>query len=138
MIFDSRFPIFDWVSRPPGVRRSVCLLSSVVCLLLSGCVSSRGRAPAATHIEPQPVRVPAKILSHFFLVESGQSDGKTYRFMIDTGSSATLVSPALASALRLKEKGPPRTMRVRGANGAEVEKSNVKWKNAPGRDPSAS
>ena len=32
-----------------------------------------------------PVRAPARILSNFFLVEAEQSNGKTYRFMIDTG-----------------------------------------------------
>jgi len=123
MILDSRSPISAWVSRLSGSRWFFCLLSSVLCLLISGCISSPGRAPAATRVEPQPVRVPAKILSHFFLVESGQADGKTYRFMIDTGSSVTLVSPALAAELKLKEsrKNPPRTQPVRGANGREVE-----------------
>lgn len=43
--------------------------------------------------------------------------------MIDTGSSVTLVSPALGDALKRKErKGtPPRTLPVRGANGRQVE-----------------
>ncbi|HWA28729.1 MAG TPA: aspartyl protease family protein [Lacunisphaera sp.] len=94
---------------------------SILCLLAAGCVSRRG--PASTYVEPQPVRVPAQILSHFFLVESKQADGRTYRFMIDTGSSVTLVSPSLADALKEKEsrKVPPRTLPVRGANGREVE-----------------
>jgi hypothetical protein len=42
--------------------------------------------------------------------------------MIDTGSSTTLVSPALAAALRQKErKGQARTIQVRGANGQDME-----------------
>jgi hypothetical protein len=74
-------------------------------------------------VEPQPVRIPARILSNFFLIEAAQTDGKTYRFMIDTGSSVTLVSPATAAALKQKEnrKTPPRTIPVRGAKNLEVE-----------------
>jgi Aspartyl protease len=123
MIWDFRFSIFDWASRRSGVRWFSCLLPPFSPLLPPPSPTPRGRAPAATHVEPQPVRVPAKILSHFFLVESGQSDGQTYRFMIDTGSSVTLVSPALADALKQKEsrKAPPRTLTVRGANGRDVE-----------------
>ncbi len=103
---------------------AVCLLSSVLCLLLlSGCVTGRGRAPGETHVIPQPVRVPARILSNFFLVEAVQADGRSYRFLIDTGSSVTLVSPATAAALRQKEgrKAPPRTVPVRGAKNVEVK-----------------
>jgi hypothetical protein len=74
-------------------------------------------------VEPQPVRIPARILSNFFLIEAAQTDGKTYRFMIDTGSSVTLVSPATAAALKQKEnrKTPARTIPVRGAKNLEVE-----------------
>ena len=105
-------------------RRVACLLSSVLCILLvSGCLSRPGRSPGETHVEPQPVRLSARILSNFFLIEATQTDGKTYRFMIDTGSSVTLVSPATASALKKKEsrKTPPRTVPVRGAKDLEVE-----------------
>ncbi len=115
------------ISGPPASRGRrllfFLLTSSFILLFASGCVS-RGRAPASTRIEPQPVRLPATILSNFFLVESRQTDGKTYRFMIDTGSSVTLVSPGLADVLKRKERfrsAPPRTLRVRGANGREVE-----------------
>jgi hypothetical protein len=106
----------------PGSRRLWVLLATLFILFSAGC-ASRGRAPGTTRVEPQPVRLPATILSNFFLVESPQNDGKTYRFMIDTGSSVTLVSPALADVLKRKQRGsaPPRTLRVRGANGREVD-----------------
>jgi hypothetical protein len=93
----------------------------MLCLLVSGCIS-RARAPASTRIVPQPVRLPAHLISNFFLVESQQADGRTCRFMIDTGSSVTLVSPAVADSLKLKERRgtPPQTLPVRGANGREV------------------
>jgi len=100
-----------------------CLLASVFCLLISGCISRTGRGPAATHVEPQPVRVPAQVIANFFFVETTQADGQTYRFMVDTGSSVSYVSAPLADALKRKEKrkGPPRTLVVRGANGKDFE-----------------
>ena len=111
---------------PANPRRvalaAVGSLLALACLLFSGCASVGQRpGPAVTTQGPRVSVLSARVVSNFFLVEAKQADGKTYRFMIDTGSSATLVSPALASALRLKEKGQPRTMRVRGANGSEVE-----------------
>ena len=113
------------ISNPPvAARRLLCLLFSVLCLLsVTGCISRGSRAPGSTRILPQPVRLPAKILSNFFLVEARQTDGKTYRFMVDTGSSVTLVSPALGEVLKQKERRgtPPRTLPVRGANGRQIE-----------------
>lgn len=66
--------------------------------------------------------MPARIISNLFLVEARQADGRTCRFLIDTGSGVTLVSPALAKALRLKENaGPARTVNLRGAHNGEME-----------------
>lgn len=113
-----------WMPTSPATVRLLCFLIAGLCLLsATGCVSRRDRAPAATRVLPQPVRLPARILSNFFLIEARQNDGKTYRFMVDTGSSVMLVSPALGNALKQKERkgAPPRTMSVRGANGKEVE-----------------
>lgn len=108
---------------PAAWRLSLCFFVSLLCLLASGCVSGRSRAPAATRIEPQPVRVPAQIVANFFFVEATQADGQTYRFMVDTGSSVTYVSSPLANALKKKERRgtPPRTLPVRGANGRTIE-----------------
>lgn len=121
MISNLKFQISN---RPATARRFLCLLFTVLCLLsVTGCISRGGRSPGSTRVLPQPVRLPAKILSNFFLVEARQTDGKTYRFMIDTGSSVTLVSPALGEVLKQKERRgtPPRTLPVRGANGRQIE-----------------
>ncbi len=102
----------------------LCLLSSVL-WFLSGCslVPRRPEAPERTVTIREPATVPASIVSNFLLVEARQDDGQTYRFLIDTGSSATLVSPALAARLREKDRRNTtrRTTRVRGAHGAEAE-----------------
>jgi len=107
-------------------RRSLALgglLLAITGLFLTGCSSfSRRPGPAVTTQGPRVTVLPARVISNFFLVEAKQADGKTYRFMIDTGSTTTLVTPALASALRQKEKkGQARTMLVQGANGRVVE-----------------
>src|SRR6218665_1528085 len=99
---DGRVRNMGWAS---ARARAFCLLSSVTCLLLlSGCITRGGRGPASTHVEPQPVRVPAQVIANFFFVESTQADGKKYRFMVDTGSSVSYVSAPPADALKRKEK----------------------------------
>ncbi len=106
----------------PGGTSLAGLLGIAACLLLAGCVSGP-RNHGVPEAERPPVVVPAQVIANFFFVESQQADGKTYRFMVDTGSSVTYVSSAVADALKRKErsKGPPRTVRVRGANGHEFE-----------------
>ena len=141
MISDLKFQISDWRSRlllrlcllssacrAEAWRRRVLLQSAVAlcvggCLLLfTGCTSIGNRPPARTLVEEKSTVVPARLISNFFLVEARQDDGRTYRFLVDTGSSTSLVSPALAQALRQRErKAPRRTVHVRSANGGEVE-----------------
>jgi hypothetical protein len=79
--------------------------------------------PHRTQIAPRGTVLPARIVSSFFLVEAKGDDGKACRFLIDTGSSATLVSPDLARRAGVKQKKdtPPAKVRVRSASGGEVE-----------------
>ncbi len=103
-------------------RRYFALLLCALGFFLNGCVSTGNRAPGRTTVETKTTVVPASIVSNFFLIEARQADSRTYRFLVDTGSSVTLVSPAFAKALRTKaRKGPPPTVRVRSANGGETE-----------------
>ena len=105
-------------------RRPAALVALAAALLLlgAGCTSIGNRPPARTLVEEKSTVVPVRLISNFFLVEARQDDGQTYRFLLDTGSSTSLVSPALARALRQKEKkAPRRTVRVRSANGGEAE-----------------
>ena len=96
-------------------------------LFLTGCVSTSSRSPGRTVVEPKRTVLPAKIISNFFVVESKWDDGKTYRFLIDTGSTAMLVSPDLARRFGLKpRKGtPPSKVHVRSASGGEVDLESV-------------
>lgn len=80
------------------------------------------RAPGRTVVEVQATTLPARVISNFFVVESKWNDGRTYRFLVDTGSSVSYVSPELARRFAEKQKrgSAPRTVRVRSANGGEV------------------
>ena len=137
MISAFQFPILVWRRFrlvPAAFLRSLsyvlrslsavfCSLSAVFCLLfLVGCAMLPSR-PRRTVVEAQAATVPARIVGNFFFVESKQEDGRGRRFLIDTGSTATIVSPELAAALRLKVKRPAQRgkVRVRGADGADLE-----------------
>ncbi|MBI2497909.1 MAG: aspartyl protease family protein [Opitutae bacterium] len=106
----------------PGL---LCALLSVLWLLLfAGCSS----VPHRTRIGPKGTVLPAHLVSNFFLVESKWDDGRNYRFLVDTGSSATLVSSDLARRFAFKPRknaAPPARVRVRSANGGEIELDQV-------------
>src|SRR5258708_5023794 len=102
MISDLRFQILDWRGRPLS---RLCLLSSVICLLLAtGCSTVSRRAPGRTVVEVKATILPARIISNFFVIESKQEDGQVYRFLVDTGSTVSYVSPALAKRIAVKPK----------------------------------
>ena len=104
--------------------RLLGLLVAVIGLLFfSGCVSANRRSPGRTLVDVKPAVLPARIISNFFVVESKWSDGRTYRFLIDTGSTATLVTPDLAKRFAAKERRgtPPRKVHVRSATGGEID-----------------
>ncbi|HVU16278.1 MAG TPA: aspartyl protease family protein [Candidatus Didemnitutus sp.] len=109
--------------RPAASTRGIigALVAALLIPFFSGCASFGNRG-AHTLVQTKTAVLPARIVSNFFLVEAPQIDGKTYRFMIDTGSSATLVSPRLASALKTKPRRdqPQVTVPIRSADGKEV------------------
>lgn len=90
-------------------------------------MSSSRRSPARTIVEAQTTTLPARVISNFFVVESKLSDGKTYRFIVDTGSTATLVSPDLAKRFAMKERhgAPRRKIQVRSASGGEIDLESI-------------
>lgn len=114
--------------QPASAGRSLpaqlCLLWSVVAVLfLSGCLSSGRRSPGRTVLETKTSTLPARVISNFFVVETKLSDDRTYRFIVDTGSTATLVSPDLAKKFAMKERhgAPRRKVHVRSASGGEID-----------------
>jgi hypothetical protein len=99
------------------------LLSSALGLLFSGCVTSPRQATGRPMAVTKPVLLPARIISNFFVVEAKWPDGKSYRFLIDTGSTATYLSPDLARRFGMKKKKgrPPAKVAVGSANGGESD-----------------
>lgn len=107
--------------RPPF--SVLCLLASV--LWLAGCSTSASRRP------PQPGRttlgsplviLPAQTIGNHLLIEAKWDRFGPYLFLIDTGSSTTLVTPALARRYPGQQMLPsaPR-VRVTGADGHVTE-----------------
>jgi hypothetical protein len=103
------------------------LAAALGLLALAGCMSIPRVGPGRTVVEPRNTVLPARIVSNFFTVESKWSDGHTYRFLIDTGSTVSYVSPDLARRFALKPKRgtPPARVRVRSASGEETELDSV-------------
>lgn len=96
-------------------------------MVLSGCTAfSSRRAP------PQPGRttfgsplvvLPAQRVGNFLLLEAKWDRFGPYRFLVDTGSSVTLVTPALARRYPAAAHAPASPLRVRvtGADGRVSE-----------------
>jgi hypothetical protein len=103
------------------------VVAVLVLPFVSGCAMLGGHRGAHTLVQTRSAILPARVVSNFFLVEAPQTDGKIYRFMIDTGSSTTLVSPALASALKVKTRRnqAPVTVPIRSADGKEISLPEV-------------
>ncbi len=111
---------FDW-----SVTR--LLAGCLGLLFISGCTTApRREAAEGKLVQTRVAALPAQIVSNFFLVEAEQADGKTARFMIDTGSTANLVSSDLATRMGQRDRTRARrTVQVRSANGGEVSLEQV-------------
>ena len=107
-----------------SARISVLVLSSAGLLGLTGCQLPSPSTTAPIEIAPLPgnveivapdpspevevtsVSIPARIIGNLVVIETvGRPDGP-WRFLLDTGSSATLVSPEFAIRYRLDEQTP--------------------------------
>lgn len=121
MILDSR--VHSPFRGRPLLTRLWLFVILISLLFSSGCILPYRRSPGRTVLEGRTTSLPARIISNFFVVETPSTDGKTYRFIIDTGSTATLVTPELAKKLAIKERrsATRRKVQVRSANGGEIE-----------------
>lgn len=117
-------------ARPVVRARDVVLggwlgLAALICLL-AGCSAGTSRPvapqPGRATLPAAAVVLPAQMIGNFLLVEGKGDRTGAPRFLIDTGSSVTLVSPALARRLQGREASAtaPR-VRVAGADGTVSE-----------------
>src|SRR5271155_4978353 len=84
-------------------------------LLLSGCFSVHRPAPmpGLTYVGSKPVTLPCRVLGHILIVEAKWDKFGPYHFVIDTGSSVTLVSPEFAERYGAKDEPTPIVPKVR-------------------------
>jgi hypothetical protein len=101
-------------------------------LLVSGCLGLGHPTPrpGLTYVGSRPVTLPCSILDNVPIVESKWDKFGPYHFVIDTGSSVTLVSPELAKRY-LSESSPTPSLpqvRVRSSTGGTTLLSPVTLK----------
>ena len=84
-------------------------------LLLAGCVGAHRPAPkpGLTYVGSKPVTLPCRLLGGILVVEAKWDKFGPYNFVIDTGSSVTLVSPELARRYGAPVGPPPDVPKVR-------------------------
>lgn len=111
-----------------GVRRSPWMFALGLALLLavSGCSSMSFRRqpppPERTTLKSPLIVLPAQAIGNYLVLEVQWDRSGPYRFIIDTGSSITLMTPALARRYpgRPTASNAPR-VRVTGADGKMTE-----------------
>ncbi len=110
--------------RSGGLSPVPCLLLAAT-LLLAACTTSAKRPPrpGRTTLSVPLVLLPAESIGNFLLIEVKWDRFGPYRFLIDTGSSVTLVTPALAKRYPGREPltTPAPNVRVKGADGSVTE-----------------
>jgi hypothetical protein len=91
------------------------LTAAAALLLLAGCFSVRRPAPmpGLTYVGSKTVTLPCSLLGNILIVETKWDKYGPYHFVIDTGSSVTLVSPELAERYGALDEPPPDVPRVR-------------------------
>jgi hypothetical protein len=112
-------------SRHPSGRAAGTWWTAIALVLLmglAGCASPGGPKPGRTRLESRLIEIPVELVGNLLVVELSWDRHGPWRFLIDTGSSVTLVDPAFADRYRLDARTTrlPR-VRVRGAAGEYAE-----------------
>ena len=97
-------------------RALVWLLVAGLALLAGGCTTFR-RPPRKTSLESSQSVLQASLVSNFLVIEAQWDKHGPYHFIIDTGSTTTLVTPELAKRYGGRARGNQGPVRVLGANG---------------------
>lgn len=110
------------------IRVAGCALGLLVSVFyLSGCAMLSMRRepprPGRTKLSSPMVIVPAQNIGNYLVIEAKWDRSGPYRFIIDTGSSVTLVTPAFVKRYGSRAETTPAAPRVRvtSAEGKTVE-----------------
>jgi predicted aspartyl protease len=105
------------------------LLTSGLFLFTAGCASQPRPTAHRTVLPPKPAAIvlPAEIIKgHFFVVTQWDANGP-WRFLVDTGSKPTLVSPEFARRYATDEPAADMpAVRVRSASGGTTQLPGVR------------
>jgi hypothetical protein len=107
------------LASPHGARWSRALPRILLLgleLLFAGCTTFR-RPPRKTSVEAAQSILPASLVSNFLVIETPGDKHGPYHFIIDTGSSATLLTPDLVKRFGGRPRTNQTAVRVVGANG---------------------
>ena len=99
------------------------LIAGLCVLVLSGCVSTDSRpAKSVARLKSPPVIVPAEIVGGHFIVTLKWGNNGPWRFLVDTGSTTTLVSAEFARANSIGKASAdhPSPILVRSGSGDTV------------------
>ena len=103
------------------MKRPLFALAALAGLLAGGCFSVQRTAPkpGVTQIGSKPVTLPGHLVGNVLVIDDKWDKFGPYHFVIDTGSSVTLVSPELAKRYVSEEPRPldEPQVRVRSADG---------------------
>jgi len=99
-----------------GVRLPGLVILVLVGLLFPGCATFH-LPPRHTSMESAQTVLPATLVSNFLVIEAPADKHSSYHFIVDTGSSVTLVTPDLVKHFGGRTPANQTPMRVRGANG---------------------
>ncbi len=105
------------------------LLTSGLGLLTTGCATRPRPTVHRTVLPPRPAPLvlPAEIVGGHFFVVTQWDDHGPWRFMVDTGSTATLVSPEFARRYATDEPAADMpAVRVRSADGGSTQLPGVR------------
>jgi hypothetical protein len=108
-------------SRMRWPRRRACCGVGLLALF-AGCATPvvQPPPPPTTKLATSPAAIPAQMFGNILVVESKWDKYGPYHFLIDTGSSLTLVTPELAARYGTDEDyaGKSTPVRVRSTDGA--------------------
>lgn len=98
------------------------LLTGAGCTSLSAPFHRTPPQPGQTRLGSPLVTWPARTVGNYLIVEAKWDRAGPYRFLVDTGSSVTLVSPAIAKRFAAGDADPnARPVRVKSAAGSIAE-----------------
>ena len=97
------------------MKRALLALAVLAGLLGGGCLGFRRAAPkpGLTHIGSKPVTLPGHVIGNVIVIEDKWDKFGPYHFVVDTGSSVTLVSPEIARRYGANGLAPSDEPRVR-------------------------